>query len=322
MINSSVKEKINMSFNNKTKVGKPCLIKNIIVGATILVAGFGAVLTNNAYQISKSIDQNQAYYESMSDYSAFKTKMDAVPYTDAMFNKDLAAFNYLYKSADMRDIVNKQNFGAFRFTKTVLNNDIDVVKKYFTYNRNIDDFTLFLMSPSYVQQKNYMKEHFEQTYQKKYDNDHNQFIIQKMNADPSVTPGYINNNIKKYLDEKGLPYDLVTGYNQRSSNLANMSDAQMQENIKNNESKFLDYMNNMNEGQLRDLFKMYNSYLVLIGLRDNMDSYRNFLSNDYYMFDSSELMDAQRYIFNKIESIKKHVTFNGNNESDRESYKY
>lgn len=321
MINSSIKEKIDINLSNK-KIKKTSLIKNTIIGAAIVIFGFGAVLTNNAYQMSKNIDQSQTYYKSMSDYSSFKAKMDAVPYTDAMFEKDLSAFNYLYRNPDMNGRINIQNFSSFIYTKTFLNNDVKAIEKYLSYEKGVTDYAAFVSSSDFYKQQEYLKQQFSKAYDKKYDYNNNSLIMEKMLIKPFVTPSYIDNNIKTYLKEKDIT---IKAFNATDNNIVpiNSSPSEKDNLKKIQESKFLDYVNSASDSQLRDLFKMYNSYFVLIGLKDNASTNKNLLSSDFYIFNSYEVIDVQKEILNKIESIKKDISFdNKDEERDRQTYKY
>ncbi|MDI6975974.1 hypothetical protein [Serratia sp. Se-RSBMAAmG] len=92
-------------FNQKTSNAEKSVIKRktwkpIVIGALCLFGGFAtydvAVTASNIAHINKMVDYKIADRASLDNYSSFKARVMAVPYTDAQFKKDLNTFEYIY----------------------------------------------------------------------------------------------------------------------------------------------------------------------------------------------------------------------------------
>lgn len=92
-------------FNQKTTTAEKSVIKRktwkpIVMGALCLFGGFAtydvAVTASNIAHINKMVDYKIADNASLDNYSSFKARVMAVPYSDAQFKKDLNTFEYMY----------------------------------------------------------------------------------------------------------------------------------------------------------------------------------------------------------------------------------
>lgn len=86
------------------KIGKTSLVKKVIVGVMLTVAGIAAcdvaILSGDVAKVNTIANYKVNHYKSLSSYSTFKSQIDAVPYTDAQFNYDLKTLDYLYGHKD------------------------------------------------------------------------------------------------------------------------------------------------------------------------------------------------------------------------------
>lgn len=82
------------------KIGKTSLVEKVIVGLMITVAGIAAcdvaILSSDVSKVNTIANYKVNHYKSLSSYSTFKSKIDAIPYTDAQFNKDLKVLDAIY----------------------------------------------------------------------------------------------------------------------------------------------------------------------------------------------------------------------------------
>lgn len=86
------------------KIGKASLAKKVIVGAMLTIAGIAAcdvaILSGDVAKVNTIANYKVNHYKSLSSYSTFKSQIDAVPYTDAQFNKDLKVLDSIYNHQD------------------------------------------------------------------------------------------------------------------------------------------------------------------------------------------------------------------------------
>jgi len=103
--------KVKSIFNNdiaykerSAKVSKTSVVKKVIVGAMFTVAGIAAcdvaILSGDVAKVNTVANYKVNHYKSLSSYSTFKEKIDAVPYTDAQFNQDLKVLDAIYNHQD------------------------------------------------------------------------------------------------------------------------------------------------------------------------------------------------------------------------------
>lgn len=92
-------------FSQKTSTAEKSVIKRktwkpLVIGALCLFGGFAtydvAITASNIAHVNKMIDYKIANNASLDNYSSFKARVMAVPYSDAQFKKDLNTFEYMY----------------------------------------------------------------------------------------------------------------------------------------------------------------------------------------------------------------------------------
>lgn len=103
-------------FGQKTMAAEKSVIKRktwkpIVIGALCLFGGMAtydvAVTASNIAHINKMVDYKIADRASLDNYSSFKARVMAVPYTDAQFKKDLNTFEYMYGYKGNENVVFK-----------------------------------------------------------------------------------------------------------------------------------------------------------------------------------------------------------------------
>lgn len=298
-------KKSTLNFKSTSIPKKNSWVKVLIGVPLIVTISLGSLMTLNAYHNSKQIDGAQKYYETLQPYNDFKQKMDSVVYNDAMFKNDLASFRLLYSNSNKRPHA-AYNFLSFTDTKVYFDNDISQVKKFLSYSDGFKNDNDFTMSPKYKEQNDYKM--------KKFINDHEKsmavlttfkmFNVNILDAQPS----YIRNNLQTYLKEKGLPsFSFGLTQEQNEYIKENRFDKEKMDAMqKQNDEKFINYANTASENDLRKLFKMYNSYYVLVASQHLVEStYANYSVLPEY------LGEIDNKVFYKMEELRNVFTKNG-----------
>lgn len=91
-INSSkIKVFYKKPFN---KMKKTLFAVAIITG--LFIAGNAVILSSDVVKTSNLVKEKIEYYNNLNSYNNFHKAMEAVPYTENDFKKDLSLFEYLY----------------------------------------------------------------------------------------------------------------------------------------------------------------------------------------------------------------------------------
>lgn len=85
---------------SKTKINKVSLFKRVALGVALSIAAVSswdmAVNLTNIKHVANMVDYKIYNNAQINNYSTFKSKMEAVPYSDADFNRDLSIFKATY----------------------------------------------------------------------------------------------------------------------------------------------------------------------------------------------------------------------------------
>jgi len=117
-INSS---KIKKIYKNPLNKMKKTLFAIAIVSG-LFVAGNTVILSSDVVKISNLVKEKIEYYNNLNSYNNFYKAMEAVPYTEADFKKDLSLFEYLYvnNNAVSDKVFNTKEVGFYNFTEMKL----------------------------------------------------------------------------------------------------------------------------------------------------------------------------------------------------------
>lgn len=280
--------------NNKNDKYKNS-IKGLLVISTILFIGTFTNFVENRYQESKKIDSYEAYYNNLESYSNFKTSMDAVPYTDEMFNKDLSTFKKIYGNKENRSAVGYNTY-HFLYAKTMLNNDPEKINKYVSYFKGNNEESYY-RNNVWEKQSNYTKSLYKNEVDMK---------INAMTLGKTISFGITSKDIIKnrelYLKENNI-YKYTYGLNKKDSDLYSRSDKNEKKAFDDNQTKeFYNFIDTASNNDLRKMFKAINSYQVIIaskhfGMRDRLE----LKSKEGYM---SYIYNQNRYVFGSIEYLR------------------
>ena len=92
----------NVSYReaSKSKINKASLFKRVALGVALSIAAVSswdmAVNLTNIKHVADMVDYKVYNNAQINNYSTFKSKMEAVPYSDADFNRDLNIFKLTY----------------------------------------------------------------------------------------------------------------------------------------------------------------------------------------------------------------------------------
>lgn len=118
-INSS---KIKKLYNKRPlKKMKKALFAVAIVSG-LFVAGNTVILSSDVVKTSNLVKEKIEYYNNLNSYNNFYKAMEAVPYTEDDFKKDLSLFEYLYvnNNAVSDKVFNTKEVGFYNFTEMKL----------------------------------------------------------------------------------------------------------------------------------------------------------------------------------------------------------
>lgn len=103
-----------------SKIKKALLTIAVISG--LFVAGNAVIFSSDVIKTSNLVKEKIEYYNNLNSYNNFYKAMEAVPYTEADFKKDLSLFEYLYvKNNAFSDIVlHTKELGFYNFTEMKL----------------------------------------------------------------------------------------------------------------------------------------------------------------------------------------------------------
>lgn len=280
-INSS---KIKKLYKNPLNKMKKALLAIAIVSG-LFVAGNTVILSSDVVKTSNLVKEKIEYYNNLNSYNNFYKAMEAVPYTEADFKKDLSLFEYLYvnNNAVSDKVLKTKEVGFYNFTEMKLKYSD---RQYF--------FPQFLKETS---EMNINKYSSNKTYSsigiyKELLNDKNGGVV-KFNRILSSTfmmgsnNHIINyplikdelNNIREYTLSKGFSADLYSvptsliSKNLEEEKIYNENN----EFVKSKESRekffeekkrigeyniktLLSYYNNKDYDKLREVFKIGNAY--------------------------------------------------------------
>lgn len=294
-----------LNFESTSNKKKNSWGKVLIGVPLIAVLSLGSLMTINAYHNSKQIDGAQKYYETMQPYNDFKQKMDSVPYTDVMFKSDLAAFRLLYSHNETRPNI-PYSFLPFIDTKVYFDNNLPQVEKFLSYSNGFKNYNDFIMSPKYIEQRHYRRIKMKNDYEKSRAalTEFKMFNIDYVEPQAS----YIKNNLQKYLKENGLPsFSFGLTKKQHQYIKENRSNKEKMDAMqKQNDEEFIRYLNTASENDLRKLFKMYNSYYMLVASQHLVDS--TYITYSVLPGYFGKIDDQ---VFYKVEALKNVLTGNG-----------
>lgn len=302
-----------LNFKNISNKKKKSWLKMVIGVPLIAVLSLGSLMTINAYHNSKQIDNAQKYYETMQSYNDFKQKMDSVPYTDVMFKNDLSAFKLIYSHSDKRPDVAK-SFLPFIDNKVYFDNNFPQVEKSLSYTEGFKNYNDFFMSSKFQEQKDYKYKNMNE--KDKAINTLTEFKMFSINY--NFQPDYIRKNLQRYVKDNNLPifsFGLTKEQNDyiKENRFDNKKMEAMQ---KENDDAFVNYINHASESDLRKLFKMYNSYYMLVASQHLVDeTYTKYSILPMYL----GKIDDQ--VFYKVEELRDVFTGNGkiNQTSENEN---
>lgn len=298
-------KKSTLTFKSTSSKKKSSWVKVLIGVPLIAVLSLGSLMTINAYHNSKQIDGAQKYYETMQSYSEFKQKMDSIPYTNVMFKNDLATFRLLYSHNEIRPNV-PYSFLPFIDTKVYFDNNLPQVERFLSYSNGFKNYNDFIMSTKSSEQRDYKRSKMTNDYEKSIAalTEFKMFNLDYIEPQPS----YITNNLQKYLKENGLPsFSFGLSKEQNEYIRENRLDKEKMDIMqKQNDEKFINYLNTASENDLRKLFKMYNSYYMLVASQHLVDATYTTYSVLPKYFDK---IDDQ--VFYKVEALRNVFTGNG-----------
>lgn len=91
---------ISYKETNSGKINKASLLKRIALGVSLSIAAIAswdvAVNLTNIKHVADMVDYKAHNNAQINNYSTFKSKMEAVPYSEADFNRDLSIFKATY----------------------------------------------------------------------------------------------------------------------------------------------------------------------------------------------------------------------------------
>ena len=121
------KEKIINSSKIKTYYKKPLnkmkkTLFAIAIVSGLFVAGNTVILSSDVVKTSNLVKEKIEYYNNLNSYNNFYKAMEAVPYTENDFKKDLSLFEYLYVNNNaVSDVVfETEKVGFYNFTEMKL----------------------------------------------------------------------------------------------------------------------------------------------------------------------------------------------------------
>ena len=117
-INSSkIKVFYKKPFN---KMKKTLFAVAIITG--LFIAGNAVILSSDVVKTSNLVKEKIEYYNNLNSYNNFYKAMEAVPYTEDDFKKDLSLFEYLYvnNNAVSDKVFSTKEVGFYNFTEMKL----------------------------------------------------------------------------------------------------------------------------------------------------------------------------------------------------------
>jgi hypothetical protein len=132
-----------LTYKEKSaRIGKASLVKKVIVAAMLTVASIAvcdvAILSSDVVKVNTIANYKVNHYKSLSSYSTFKSQIDAVPYTDAQFNKDLKALDAIYNhqgNVMYNKVMTDVSEGYGSFLSMVVLGDGRYIDQTATYNK-------------------------------------------------------------------------------------------------------------------------------------------------------------------------------------------
>lgn len=285
------KEKIINSSKIKTYYKKPLnkmkkTLFAIAIVSGLFVAGNTVILSSDVVKTSNLVKEKIEYYNNLNSYNNFYKAMEAVPYTENDFKKDLSLFEYLYVNNNaVSDVVfETEKVGFYNFTEMKL--------KYSDRQEFFPQFLKETSSMNYSDNNNDYNPYKKTGIYKELLNDKNGGIV-KFNKILSSTfmlgsnNHLINyplikdelNNIREYTLSKGFSADLYSiPTNLISKNLEEEKTyKENREFAKSKESRerffeekkrigdanlkaLLSYYNNKDYDKLKEVFKIGNAY--------------------------------------------------------------
>lgn len=117
-VNSS---KIKKLYKKPLNIIKKALFTIAIISG-LFVAGNTVILSSDVVKTSNLVKEKIEYYNNLNSYNNFYKAMEAVPYTENDFKKDLSLFEYLYVNNNaVSDVVfETEKVGFYNFTEMKL----------------------------------------------------------------------------------------------------------------------------------------------------------------------------------------------------------
>ena len=267
-----------------SKIKKALLTIAVISG--LFVAGNAVIFSSDVIKTSNLVKEKIEYYNNLNSYNNFYKAMEAVPYTEADFKKDLSLFEYLYvnNNAVSDKVFNTKEVGFYNFTEMKL--------KYLDRQEFFPQFLKETSSMNYSDNDNGYNPYQKARIYKELLNDKNGGVV-KFNRILSSTfmmgsnNHLINyplikdelNNIRQYTLSKGFSADL---YSVPTSLISKNLEEEKIYNDKNEFAKskesrekffeekkrigeynmktLLNYYKNKDYDKLREVFKIGNAY--------------------------------------------------------------
>lgn len=278
------------------------MLKGFLLFICLPIIIFTGVMGFEPYKLSNKIDDSQNYYESFRNYSYFKQKMDGVLYSDEMFKKDLTTYHIIY---DNRGPLISYTFLPFMQGKIYFNSNPEYVKKYFSYYNDSKekDFKSFIKSNAHDEQKEYFKNTFNSEKEKI-----NRYLSFFKMVNYEYRQTYINDNIQKYLAEKGLPVNMFGLSKEQDDYVKQNRLDKNKMNVfqRNTDNIFISYTEKASDEDLKKIFKAINAFYVLTG---NINSD---IADEYsVLFKDTLTAKIKREIFYKIEIVKEKINKKG-----------
>ncbi len=118
-INSS---KIKKRYNKRPLKKMKKALFGVAIISGLFVAGNAVILSSDVVKTSNLVKEKIEYYNNLNSYNNFYKAMEAVPYTEDDFKKDLSLFEYLYvnNNAVSDKVFNTKEVGFYNFTEMKL----------------------------------------------------------------------------------------------------------------------------------------------------------------------------------------------------------
>lgn len=258
-----------MFYKKPLKKMKKALFGVAIISG-LFIAGNAVILSSDVVKTSNLVKEKIEYYNNLNRYNNFYKAMEAVPYTENDFKKDLSLFEYLYvKNNAVSDVAfETEKVGFYNFTEMKL--------KYSDRQEFFPQFLKETSSINYSDNKNVYNPYQKIGIYKEVLNDKNGGVV-KFNKILSSTfmmgsnNHLINyplikdelNNIRQYTLSKGFSADLYSVPTILiSKNLEEEKEYNKNKEFKKSKEsreKFFEEKKRIGEDNLRILLSYYNN---------------------------------------------------------------